>query len=106
MERPEPRVIAGEEADLAGDLAGDLAAAERRRFELGASDFFLFNMCEEAPTDARFRLLNAQERAALAGPVQGCRPGLVLPVYVCTMSMKDWIAMASTAGKRPANGIW
>ncbi|MEI6643090.1 MAG: TolC family protein [Novosphingobium sp.] len=55
--------LAAEEAKLADDLA----AAERRRFELGASDFFLLNMREEAATDARVRLLDAQARAALAG---------------------------------------
>ncbi|WP_421846652.1 TolC family protein [Novosphingobium sp.] len=48
-------------------LADELAAAERRRFDLGASDFFLLNMREEAATDARVRLLDAQARSALAG---------------------------------------
>lgn len=56
-------VLAAEEAELAGRMA----AAERRRFELGASDFFLLNLREEAATDARVRLLDAQARAALAG---------------------------------------
>lgn len=55
--------LAAEEAELAGDMA----AAERRRFELGASDFFLLNLREEAATDAQVRLLDAQARAALAG---------------------------------------
>ena len=55
--------LAAEEAALAADLA----AAERRRFDLGASDFFLLNMREEAATDAGVRLLDAQARAALAG---------------------------------------
>jgi len=55
--------LAAEEARLADDLA----SAERRRFDLGASDFFLLNMREEAATDARVRLLDAQARAALAG---------------------------------------
>jgi len=55
--------LAAEEAGLADDMA----AAERRRFNLGASDFFLLNMREEAATDARVRLLDAQARAALAG---------------------------------------
>lgn len=55
--------LAAEEAALAGDMA----AAERRRFDLGASDFFLLNLREEAATDARVRLLDAQARAALAG---------------------------------------
>jgi outer membrane protein TolC len=56
-------VLAAEEAELADRMA----AAERRRFELGASDFFLLNLREEAATDARVRLLDAQVRAALAG---------------------------------------
>ena len=56
-------VLAAEEAELADRMA----AAERRRFELGASDFFLLNLREEAATDARVRLLDAQARAALAG---------------------------------------
>ncbi|WBH17976.1 TolC family protein [Sphingomonas radiodurans] len=55
-------VLAAEEADLADRMA----AAERRRFELGASDFFLLNLREEAATDARVRLIEAQTRAALA----------------------------------------
>lgn len=55
--------LAAEEAGLADDMA----AAERRRFDLGASDFFLLNLREEAATDARVRLLDAQARAALAG---------------------------------------
>ncbi len=61
---------AAKTARLAADearLAGDLAAAERHRFDLGASDFFLLNMREEAATDARVRLLDAEARAALAG---------------------------------------
>ena len=61
---------AAKTARLASDearLADDLAAAERRRFDLGASDFFLLNMREEAATDARVRLLDAEARAALAG---------------------------------------
>ncbi|MBY0392580.1 MAG: multidrug transporter, partial [Novosphingobium sp.] len=61
---------AAKTARLAADeaaLADDLASAERRRFDLGASDFFLLNMREEAATDARVRLLDAQARAALAG---------------------------------------
>lgn len=55
--------LAAEEAELADRMA----AAERRRFELGASDFFLLNLREEAATDARIRLLDAQARAAMAG---------------------------------------
>lgn len=48
------------------ELADRMAAAERRRFALGASDFFVLNLREEAATDARVRLLDAQARAALA----------------------------------------
>jgi len=48
------------------ELADRMAAAERRRFQLGASDFFVLNLREEAATDARVRLLDAQARAALA----------------------------------------
>ncbi len=55
--------LAAQEAELTVRMA----AAERRRFELGASDFFLLNLREEAATDARVRLLDAQARAALAG---------------------------------------
>lgn len=57
-------------ASLAADeaeLADRMAAGERHRFELGASDLFLLNLREEAATDARVRLLDAQTRAALAG---------------------------------------
>jgi len=43
-----------------------LAAAERRRFELGSSDFFLVNQREETATDARVRLVDAQARIAAA----------------------------------------
>ena len=55
--------LAAQEANLANDMA----VAEQRRFDLGASDFFLLNLREEAATDARVRLLDAQARAALAG---------------------------------------
>ena len=55
--------LAAQEAELADRMA----AAERRRFALGASDFFLLNLREEAATDARVRLLDAQARTALAG---------------------------------------
>lgn len=53
-------------AEQEADLADRMAAAERRRFELGASDFFLLNLREEAAADARVRRLDAQARAALA----------------------------------------
>ncbi len=66
-------VIAAEGAERTAELARQeaeladrLASAERRRFQLGASDFFLLNLREEAATDARVRLLDAQARAALA----------------------------------------
>ncbi|MES2498200.1 MAG: TolC family protein [Pseudomonadota bacterium] len=55
-------VLAAEEAELADRMA----EAERRRFQLGASDFFLLNLREEAATDARVRLLDARARAVLA----------------------------------------
>jgi outer membrane protein TolC len=47
-------------------LAERLAAAERRRFELGSSDFFLVNQREETATDARVRLIEARARIAAA----------------------------------------
>lgn len=48
------------------DLAGKLAQAERRRFELGSSDFFLVNQREEAATDAEVKLIEARARIAAA----------------------------------------
>ena len=47
-------------------LADRLAAAERRRFELGSADFFLVNQREETATDATVRLIDAQARIASA----------------------------------------
>ncbi|MDR6789429.1 outer membrane protein TolC [Sphingomonas sp. BE138] len=47
-------------------LAERLAVAERRRFELGSSDFFLVNQREETANDARVRLIDAQARIAAA----------------------------------------
>jgi outer membrane protein TolC len=47
-------------------LADRLAQAERRRFELGSSDFFLVNQREETATDAAVRLIDARARAAAA----------------------------------------
>lgn len=47
-------------------LADRLAAAERRRFELGSSDFFLVNQREETANDARVRLIDAQARIGAA----------------------------------------
>ncbi|MEM6513069.1 MAG: TolC family protein [Pseudomonadota bacterium] len=43
-----------------------LRASERRRFESGASDFFLVNLREEAAADARIKLLDAEFRTRLA----------------------------------------
>ncbi|WP_277970413.1 TolC family protein [Sphingomonas echinoides] len=53
-------------ADEERQLADRLAAAERRRFELGSADFFLVNQREETATDARVRLVEAQARIASA----------------------------------------
>lgn len=56
-------------ADIAEEerrLAERLAAAERRRFELGSSDFFLVNQREETATDARVRLVDARARIGAA----------------------------------------
>jgi outer membrane protein TolC len=47
-------------------LAERLAQAERRRFELGSSDFFLVNQREETATDAQVRLIDARARIATA----------------------------------------
>ena len=52
------RSIAADEQDRAATMAG----AERRRFEAGASDFFLVNLREEAAADARVRALDAAIR--------------------------------------------
>ncbi|MEG8223134.1 TolC family protein [Sphingomonas sp. HH69] len=54
---------------LAGDeqaRAQDMAQAERRRFEMGASDFFLVNIREEAAADAALRKLDAAYRQLIA----------------------------------------
>ncbi|WP_306294755.1 TolC family protein [Sphingobium lactosutens] len=48
------------------NLAERLAQAERRRFDLGSSDFFLVNSREEAATDAEVKLIEAQARIAAA----------------------------------------
>ncbi|OYX33814.1 MAG: hypothetical protein B7Y99_06700 [Caulobacterales bacterium 32-69-10] len=67
------------------DRATTMAAAERRRFEIGASDFFLVNLREEAAADADVRRLEAayrqiEARAELAAaamdlPALGLDPG-------------------------------
>ncbi|MFN3676944.1 MAG: TolC family protein [Sphingomonas pseudosanguinis] len=53
-------------AEQERQLAERLAAAERRRFELGSSDFFLVNQREETANDARVRVIDAQARIAAA----------------------------------------
>ena len=47
-------------------LAERLASAERRRFELGSSDFFLVNQREESATNAAMKLIEARARIAAA----------------------------------------
>ncbi|WP_148274900.1 TolC family protein [Novosphingobium sp. PP1Y] len=47
-------------------LAQTLADAERRRFELGSSDFFLVNQREESATNAQVKLIEAHARIAAA----------------------------------------
>nr|WP_062732852.1 TolC family protein [Sphingobium abikonense] len=47
-------------------LAERLASAERRRFELGSSDFFLVNQREESATSAEVKLIEARARIAAA----------------------------------------
>ncbi|KAB7643708.1 TolC family protein [Polymorphobacter fuscus] len=54
--------LAADEADRAAEMA----VAERRRFTLGASDYFLVNVREEAAADARVRRLDAVFRQAVA----------------------------------------
>ncbi|MHA6717868.1 TolC family protein [Sphingomonas sp. RS6] len=54
---------------LAGDeaaLAERMAEAERRRFQLGASDFLVVNLREESAADARLRRLDAEYRRSAA----------------------------------------
>lgn len=48
------------------DRASTMASAERRRFEAGASDFFLVNVREEAAADAQVRALDAAIRQIAA----------------------------------------
>ncbi len=47
-------------------LANRMAEAERRRFQLGASDFIVVNLREESAADARLRQLDAEYRRAAA----------------------------------------
>jgi outer membrane protein TolC len=53
-------------AEQEQQLAERLAVAERRRFELGSSDFFLVNQREETANDARVRVIDARARIAAA----------------------------------------
>lgn len=55
-------ILAAEEAERASAMA----IAERRRFSLGASDFFLVNLREETAADARVRSLDAVVRQVAA----------------------------------------
>ncbi|GGE02271.1 multidrug transporter [Polymorphobacter glacialis] len=54
--------LAADEADRAAAMA----TGERRRFQLGASDFFLVNVREEAAADAKVRRLDAAFRQIVA----------------------------------------
>ncbi|RJG54114.1 multidrug transporter [Sphingobium terrigena] len=47
-------------------LAQQLAGAERRRFDLGSSDFFLVNQREESAANAEVKLIEARARIAAA----------------------------------------
>ena len=49
-------------AERERDLALRLAEAERRRFQLGSSNFFLVNQREETAADAEVRLIEARAR--------------------------------------------
>ena len=53
-------------AEAEQDRAAEMAQAERRRFTMGASDFFLVNIREEAAADASVRQLDAQFRQIVA----------------------------------------
>lgn len=53
-------------ADDETRLADTMAAAERRRFSLGASDFLVVNLREESAADARLRQIDAEYRRAAA----------------------------------------
>lgn len=53
-------------ADSEYDRATTMARAEARRFTLGASDFFLVNVREEAAADAGVRKLDAEYRQIVA----------------------------------------
>lgn len=53
-------------ADQEVEQADAMRVAERRRFESGASDFFLVNVREETAADARIRYLAAELQARVA----------------------------------------
>lgn len=53
-------------AEAEHDRATTMAQAERRRFTMGASDFFLVNVREEAAADASVRQLDAAYRQIVA----------------------------------------
>ena len=53
-------------ADDEARLSASMADAERRRFTLGASDFILVNLREEAAADARLRQVDARFRESAA----------------------------------------
>ncbi|TRD11972.1 TolC family protein [Erythrobacter insulae] len=56
-------------ADLAGqevEQASAMVAAERKRFSLGAGDFFLVNLREESAADAQVRAIRADLKGRLA----------------------------------------
>jgi len=48
------------------DRAREMAAAERRRFQMGAADFFIVNLREEQAADADIRRLDAAYRQIVA----------------------------------------
>jgi outer membrane protein TolC len=53
-------------SEAENDRANDMARAENRRFAMGASDFFLVNIREEAAADANVRKLDAAYREVVA----------------------------------------
>ena len=53
-------------ADQEVDRASQMVRAERRRFQLGAGDFFLVNLREESTADAQVRAIRAELTGRLA----------------------------------------
>lgn len=53
-------------AEEEAERARQMAAAERRRFEMGAADFFVVNLREEAAADAEVRRIDAAFRQIIA----------------------------------------